>query len=232
MGKINFLQHTSNADASCIVFCSSQANLLLLAENHECNAVLLKVYDEDSNVFFVWGDIDNKAKETVFTAVFANEDNIIPPIEDAKPVKIGEVFSHHDNYYILTQNSNNDLVILQLHALCEEKMVRQILSDDDDFADIDEIFLSKIFVIGNCKQFLTLAWTITYADGFISYIPVLEKDEKLLSEYNIEALLKERAGSHLPIKMHDMYYTPVRDVLGSWHIECSKELRLIPICGT
>lgn len=54
MGKMSFLQHTSNADASCIVFCRSQANLLLQERNRKCEAILLKVYDEDGNVFFVW----------------------------------------------------------------------------------------------------------------------------------------------------------------------------------
>lgn len=231
MGKMSFLQHTSNADASCIVFCRSQANLLLQERNRKCETILLKVYDEDGNVFFVWADYNQFAFKTTYTAVFVGENEIIPPIEDAKPIKVGEAFSHGDNYYILTQNDRGNLVIRRLNLLCEEKMVYQILSDEEDFANICEVYLTKIYTINGRKQFLTLAWAVSYTDGFISYMPVLNKDEKLLAEYNIAALLKERAVSHLPIKLHDMYYTPICNVLGKWHIECSKELRLTPIYG-
>ena len=66
MGKMSFLQHTSNADASCIVFCRSQANLLLQERNRKCEAILLKVYDEDGNVFFVWGDYNKFAFKTTY----------------------------------------------------------------------------------------------------------------------------------------------------------------------
>lgn len=231
MGKMSFLQHTSNADASCIVFCRSQANLLLQERNRKCEAILLKVYDEDGNVFFVWGDYNKFAFKTTYTAVFAGENEIIPPIEDAKPIKVGEAFSHGDNYYVLTQNDRGNLVIRRLNLLCEEKMVRKILSDEDDFGDISEVYLAKIYEINGRKQFLTLAWAVSYTDGFVTYLPILSKDEKLISQYNIAALLKERAVSHLPIKLHEMYYTPVRDVLGKWYIECSKELRLVPMYG-
>lgn len=229
MGKMSILQSSIQADASCVVFCKSMANLLLRNINSKYEATLLKVYDEEGEVYFVWADVNPQNKETAFRAVFAHEEDIIPAIEDAKPIKVGEAFNHQDNYYILTQNMANDLVIRRLSVLSDEKMVRQIWADDADAEDIENIFLSKLYAVGKGKQFLTLAWTVVCSDRSVSYLPILDKDWTLFDDYGIASLLKEPAKSGLPIKMHDKYYTPVCDVLGKWHIECGKELRLVPM---
>lgn len=225
------MQSSIQADASCVVFCKSMANLLLRNINPKYEATLLKVYDDEGEVYFVWADVNPQNKETAFRAVFANEEDIIPAIEDAKPIKVGEAFNHQDNYYILTQNMANDLVIRRLSVLSDEKMVRQIWADDADAEDIENIFLSKLYAVGGGKQFLTLAWTVVCSDRSVSYLPILDKDWMLFDDYGIASLLKEPAKSGLPIKMHDKYYTPVCDVLGKWHIECSKELRLVSMYG-
>ena len=229
MGKMSILQSSVQADASCVVFCRSQANLLLRNINPKYEASLLKVYDCEGEVYFIWADVNPKNEETAFITVFANEEDIIPAIEDAKPIKVGEAFNHEDNYYIMTQNMSDDLVIRRLSVLSDEKMVRQILADDVDFKDIESVSLSKLFAIGQGKQFLTLSWAIACSDGSITYLPILDKDWTLFDEYCIGSLLKEPAKSGLPIKMHGKYYTPVCDVLGKWHIECSKELKLVPM---
>ena len=102
MGKMSILQSSVQADASCVVFCRSQANLLLRNINHKYEASLLKVYDCEGEVYFIWADVNPKNEETAFITVFANEEDIIPAIEDAKPIKVGEAFNHEDNYYIVT----------------------------------------------------------------------------------------------------------------------------------
>ena len=224
MGKISILQSSVQADASCVVFCRSQANLLLRNINPKYEASLLKVYDCEGEVYFIWADVNPKNEETAFITVFANEEDIIPAIEDAKPIKVGEAFNHEDNYYIVTQNMSDDLVIRRLSVLSDEKMVWQILADDVDFKDIESVSLSKLFAIGQGKQFLTLSWVIACSDGSVTYLPILDKDWTLFDEYCIGSLLKEPAKSGLPIKMHGKYYTPVCDVLGKWHIECSKDI--------
>ena len=226
---MSILQSSVQADASCVVFCRSQANLLLRNINHKYEASLLKVYDCEGEVYFIWADVNPKNEETAFITVFANEEDIIPAIEDAKPIKVGEAFNHEDNYYIVTQNMSDDLVIRRLSVLSDEKMVRQILVDDVDFKDIESVSLSKLFAIGQGKQFLTLSWVIACSDGSVTYLPILDKDWTLFDEYCIGSLLREPAKSGLPIKMHGKYYTPVCDVLGKWHIECSKELKLVPM---
>ena len=188
MGKMSILQSSVQADASCVVFCRSQANLLLRNINPKYEASLLKVYDCEGEVYFIWADVNPKNEETAFITVFANEEDIIPAIEDAKPIKVGEAFNHEDNYYIVTQNMSDDLVIRRLSVLSDEKMVRQILADDVDFKDIESVSLSKLFAIGQGKQFLTLSWVIACSDGSITYLPILDKDWTLFDEYCIGSL--------------------------------------------
>ncbi len=229
MGKMSVIQSSTNADTSCIVFCKSQANLLLRAVNPKYEATLLKVFDDDGEVYYVWADVNPENKETAFKAVFAGEDEIIPSIEKIQPVKIGEAFNHQDNYYVLVQNHFGDQIIRRITVLSNERMVRQILADDVDFKDICDIFVSKLFAVGRNKQFLTLAWAIVCADKSITYLPVLDKDWQLMDEHNVASLLKEPAKTGVPLKMHGMFYTPFcNSALGRWHIEQSKDARLIP----
>lgn len=229
MGKMSVIQSSTDADARCIVFCKSQANLLLRAENPKYEATLLKVFDDEGEVYYVWADVNPENAETAFKAVFAGEDEIIPSIEKIQPVKIGEAFNHQDDYYVLVQNHFGDQIIRRITVLSNEKMVRQILADDVDFKDICEIYVSKLFAIGRNKQFLTVAWAIVCSDKSITYLPVLDKDWQIMEEYDVASLLKESAKSGIPLKMHSMFYTPFyNSALGRWHIEQSKEARLIP----
>ena len=121
MGKMSVIQSSTNADARCIVFCKSQANLLLRAENPKYEATLLKVFDDEGEVYYVWADVNPENAETAFKAVFAGEDEIIPSIEKIQPVKIGEAFNHQDDYYVLVQNHFGDQIIRRITVLSNEK---------------------------------------------------------------------------------------------------------------
>ena len=53
----------------------------------------------------------------------------------------------------------------------------------------------------------------------------------VFDEYDIGALLRERAVPGIPIKMHGKYFTPLHDPKDGWCLACSKELRLVPRIG-
>lgn len=227
MGKMSLLQSSCRADDSCVVFCRSQANLLLKAVNPKFEATLLRVYDKDGEVYYIWADINPQNDETSFCTVFAGEMDAIPPIEDAKPIEAGEVFNHEDCYYAVVQNKVKDVIIRCLTVLSNEQMLYELLADDEDFEDISSVSLVKLFAIGHGKEFLTLAWSVV-CEGAITYLPVLDQDVVLLDEYNIGALLKEQVSLGMPVKLHEYFYTPLQDDNGQLYIERSKNPRFIP----
>lgn len=228
MEKMSILQSSTHADCSCVVFCRSQANLLLKAVNPEFNAELYRAYCEDGNIYYLWANVDKISDETSFTPVFIGED--IPPLKRREPILPGEAFDHQDSYYVTNLNPAGDLVIRRITVISNEQMLRQLLSDDEAFADINEIYLAKLYVIGKGKQFLTLAWGIV-CENLFTYLPIADKDWSLFDEYDIGALLRERAVPGIPIKMHGKYFTPLHDPKDGWCLACSKELRLVPRIG-
>lgn len=228
MGKMSILQSSTHADCSCAVFCRSQANLLLKAVNPEFNAELYRVCCEDGYVYYVWASVNEVNHEIAFKPVFIGEE--IPPLERLEQIQPGEAFDHQDSYYVTNLNPAGDLVIRRITVISNEQMLRQLLSDDEAFADINEIYLAKLYVIGKGKQFLTLAWGIA-CENSVTYLPIVKKDWSLLDEYDIYALLRERAVPGIPIKMHGKYFTPLHDPKDGWCLACSKELRLVPRIG-
>lgn len=228
MGKMSILQSSTHADCSCAVFCRSQANLLLKAVNPEFNAELYRVCCEDGYVYYVWASVNEVNHEIAFKPVFIGEE--IPPLERLEQIQPGEAFDHHDSYYVTYLNPAGDLIIRRITVVSNEQMLRQLLSDDKDFSDINEIYLAKLYAIGKGKQFLTLAWGIV-CENSVTYLPITDKDWSLFDEYNIGALLKEQAVSGIPLKMHGKYFTPLHDPKDGWYLECSKELRLVPRIG-
>ena len=61
---MNLYKCSTQADASCVVYCRSQARLLLRAAcpEAEINAKLVKVLSK-TGVFYVWTDMDSKNEE-------------------------------------------------------------------------------------------------------------------------------------------------------------------------
>ena len=228
MEKMSMLQSSTQADYSCAVFCRSQANLLLKAVDHDFNAELYRVLGENGVVYYVWASINDVNSEIAYKPVFVGEE--IPPIENFKPIAAGEAFEHCDNYYVTHLNSVGDLVIRRITVISNEQMLRQIFSDDEDYAEIDEIYLVKLYAIGKGKKFLTLAWGIV-CEGSITYLPITDKDWQLFDEYSIGALLKERAAAGIPLKIHNKYFTPLHNSKSGWYLDCSTELCLIPKNG-
>lgn len=228
MRKMSLLQSSCQADNSCVVFCRSHANLLLKALNPNCEAALMKVYGEDGEVYYVWADINPQDKEGYFSVVFAGEADIIPAIEDVRLINAGEAFNHEGNFYVVVRNKCGDIVIRTLNVLSNEKLLREVMADDADIKDIVSVSLSKFFVIGHGKEFLTLVWALVCGDNSVVYVPVLNKDLPLVEKYSLGSLLKEPAVLGMPVKLHDKFYTPMQDKDGKLYLSCDKNLRLYP----
>ena len=128
------------------------------------------------------------------------------------------------NVSYVASSTTQILVDLGTTSSYAEKRLLEIGADDN------EIYLAKLYVIGKGKQFLTLAWGIV-CENLFTYLPIAEKDWSLFDEYDIGALLRERAVPGIPIKMHGKYFTPLHDPKDGWCLACSKELRLVPRIG-
>lgn len=73
MGKMSILQSSTQVDYSCVVFCRSQANLLLKAVAPDFNAELYRVLGENGVVYYVWASINDVNGEIAYKPVFVGE---------------------------------------------------------------------------------------------------------------------------------------------------------------
>ena len=221
-------QLTHYVDESCTVFCRSQANLILRVFNPNIEAQLLKVYDEDDDVYFVWADLNQDEEEVTFCPVFAGEEDYLPPMESYDELEVGSAFCHGENLYVVTQNNVGDIVIRGLEMISNENLLRKMLTNNPEDAEIDGVYLSLMYEIENGKQFVTMSWCVSFDDESLLYIPVLEEDLNLVTSDKVEYFLREPVKEGMPVKMHNFFYTPLKDENGEWHIVRSKSPLLMP----
>ena len=229
MEKMDILQFCHNADKSCVVFCRSQANLILRVFKSNTNAQLLKVYDEEDEVYFVWADLEHDDEgEIAYCSVFADENEDLPPIESYDELKAGDAFIHDEKLYLVTQNDVGNIVIRGLEMIANEDILRKMIAGDNDDADIDGIYLSMFYEIGKGKHFVTMSWCVVFDDESVLYIPVLEQDLNLLMPDNVDDFLREPVKEGVPVKMHDFFYTPLKDEKGEWYLRRDKNAFFVP----
>lgn len=228
MKKMDILQLSHDADESCTVFCRSQANLILRVFNPDSEAQLLKVYDEEDEVYFVWADLSQDDEDVTFCPVFAGEEDYLPPMESYDELEVGSAFCHGDNLYVVTQNEVGDVVIRGLEMICNESLLRKMLINSREDSEIAGVYLSLMYEIGKGKHFVTMAWCVSFDDESLLYIPVLEKDLNLVTSDNVKSFLREPVEEGMPVKMHNFFYTPLKDENGEWYLVRSKNALFVP----
>lgn len=227
---MNLYKCSTQADASCVVYCRSQARLLLRAAcpEAEINAKLVKVLSK-TGVFYVWTDMDSKNEELYFCPVFAGEEEDIPAIENVVEIKPYELFCHDGFLYYAHPKKNGDIVIRLITTFVTEDMIRLQMADDKEAAPVIEVYLVNMFAVGQGKKFVLTAWVAVCEDLTVNYIPVSFNDFELLAEHNIGALLKEEVLVGQPFRMRNKFCTLQKDNAGKLFLDCKKTLNFQPV---
>ena len=226
------LRHSScQADEGCIVYCRSQANILLKTPD----AKLFKITTQAGKVHYVWQDAPDgyEYEFPVACRAFAEEDDLAD--DDIFDVKIRQeiipdedIFCFGGYVYYLHAKPNSNLVIYRICAYSSQKIVEQIIAED--FHDIvaENIFLSNFFLLdGKCRKYIMTCWGIVYQDGFL-YMPIFDEDRHYIHERDVTAYVREEIPPGT-VFMHEdklarngkMYYQTAVDEHGKFYLNYS-----------
>lgn len=209
MEKLLTLRHCSHpVDEDCVVFCDRQANLLM-----ECaSSQLVRIYEPDNGLHFVWLNKTTSFEAPEFTRVFFLEDEEpITAFEDVHLIQPNEVFCYAGQAYYLAENKKGTLCIRQVDIYCSQTVLEQISYYDFQPESVDEIYMVKIYSIGQIKQFAFAVWVVERPSTKF-HIPVFDKDGAKLDDLLESGLyLEERMSVNDIFSQHGRTFKLLQD---------------------
>jgi len=214
MAKLNLWHSSCRADEGCIVYCKSQANVLMATS---C-AKLFRITTNADKVHYVWRDSpdDFEYEFPIACRAFIEppdmlEDDIfdVKLIQEIVPEQ--DIFCFNGYIYYLHRKKNGNLIVRRINAYSSQKIIEQMISEDYHDIEIENVYFSNFYVVeAHGRKYVMTCWGIVYQDGFL-YVPIFDEDRHFIYDRPIESYMKEEIPVGKVFMANKMYYQIAQD---------------------
>lgn len=230
MKRSNLWHSSCQADEGCIVYCSSQANVLIDSQN----AKLFRITTATDKVHYVWRDSPDgyeyefPAACRAFMEDFDMLDDDIFNIKNKQQIiPDKDVFCFGGYVYYLRHTANDNLVIRRICSYSSQEIAEAIVADDFPDEVAESVYLVNFYQLENRGRKYTLTcWGVVLENGIL-YIPVFDEDRHFMEEVPIGAFLKEEIPVGTILTVRKMYYQVAEDDHGKLYLNRARNVFLL-----
>lgn len=228
MKKLDLRLSSCPADNRCLVYCRSQADLLLGCDD----ATLYRVVTKRNRTHYVWGDEGYPLTGAACRAFQEDEIMLDDDIFDVKfmhkVIPEESIFCFGGYVYYLQSRIYGNTVIKRINAYSEQKIIESIMHDYFREYDLESVYLANFYVLeGNTRKYVMTCWGVVCRENLV-YFPVFDKDRHFIHERDLDEYVKEEIPAGTIFTAHGKYYRTAKAQDGRLFIEYSD----IPfVCG-